>query len=332
MKAILNKLFAHESLSQEEAKNVLLNISEGKYNPSQVAVFMGVYMMRSVTVDELLGFRNALLELCVKPGISSAQSIDLCGTGGDGKDSFNISTTSAFVVSGAGYRVVKHGNYGVSSMCGSSNVLEHLGYQFTNDSSKLQAELDSCNLCFLHAPLFHPAMKFVAPIRKELGVKTFFNMLGPLVNPARPSHQCVGVFSLELARLYNYLFEKEDRSYCIVHGLDGYDEVSLTDECLVIRRDSEELLSANDFGLEACLPESLHGGADVKESGKILIDVLDNCSDQSKKDVVIANSALAIKCFESEKSIEECGLIARESIESGKAKTCFDTLIQRNQS
>ena len=276
MKQILNKLFSHESLSKEEAQDVLLNISKGVYNPSQVAVFMGVFMMRSVSVEELTGFRDALLDLCLKPGITDIDSIDLCGTGGDGKNTFNISTTSAFVLAGAGFKVTKHGNYGVSSLCGSSNVLESIGYKFTNNGDTLKRQLDDCGICFLHAPLFHPAMKFVAPIRKELGVKTFFNMLGPLVNPVRTTHQSVGVFNLELARLYQYIFEKEQRRYAIIHALDGYDEISLTADSLVIQNEKENILHASDFKMSRVQKEEIFGGDTIEEAKDILLKVLKN--------------------------------------------------------
>ena len=228
MKDILNRLINHETISKEEARNVLVNISAGKYNHSQIAAFLTVYMMRSITLEELEGFRDALLEMCLSTDLAQYDPIDLCGTGGDGKDTFNISTLACFVTAGAGVKVAKHGNYGVSSGCGSSNVMEHLGIKFSNEQDFLKRSMDEAGICFLHAALFHPAMKNVAPIRKELGVKTFFNMLGPMVNPAFPKNQVVGVFSLELARMYAYLYQKTDKNFTILHALDGYDEISLT--------------------------------------------------------------------------------------------------------
>ena len=323
MKEILNKLFAHNKLNQQEAKQVLLDISDGAYNEAQVAVFMGVFMMRSVSVEELTGFRSALMELCLAVDLEGVQSIDLCGTGGDGKNTFNISTTTSFVVAGAGYKVSKHGNYGVSSLCGSSNVLEHLGYTFTNDVDQLKRQLDKNNICFMHAPLFHPAMKFVAPIRRALGVKTFFNMLGPLVNPAKPTHQAVGVFNLELTRLYNYLLKESGTQYSIVYALDGYDEVSLTSQSLAIDSSGEKILNAEDFGVDKLQPNEIYGGKSIKEAADILVSVLDNKSTKAQKNVVLANSALAIKCFEKDKSLLDCVEIARESIES---RSAFDVL------
>ena len=226
MKATLNKLINHEILAKEDAKQILVNIAKGDYNTSQIAAFLTVYMMRSISLEELEGFRDALLELCIKVPIEDYNTIDLCGTGGDGKNTFNISTLASFVTAGAGVLVSKHGNYGVSSISGSSNVMESLGIKFSNDTDFLKRCLDEAGICVLHAPLFHPAMKNVGPIRKELGLKTFFNMLGPLVNPVQPEYQSVGVFSLKLQRLYNYNFQEADRKYAVMYDLGGYDEIS----------------------------------------------------------------------------------------------------------
>ena len=330
MKEILNKLTAHHTLTQAEARQLLLEISSGVYSELQVAVFMGTTLMRTIGVEELKGYKEALLELCVKPNLECNESIDMCGTGGDGKNTFNISTTSAFVVAGAGYKVSKHGNYGVSSLCGSSNVLESLGYKFNTDDSRLNKELDQCNICFLHAPLFHPAMKFAAPIRKAIGTKTFFNMLGPLVNPVKPTHQSVGVYSLELARLYQYIFEESGTEYSIVHGLDGYDEVSLTSDSLVITNDQEVLLTPRHWNINKVKPSDIHGGETITQARDKLVKILKNTSSQSHKEVVMANAALAIKCFEKEKSFEECRQIAKESLDSGAAFNVLNKLINLN--
>jgi anthranilate phosphoribosyltransferase len=249
MKAILSKLFDHKKLTQQEAKDILTNIAAGKYNEAQIAAFITVYLMRPIAVDELQGFREALLELCVPVDLEGVPTIDVCGTGGDGKNTFNISTLSSFVIAGAGYKVSKHGNVGVSSNSGSSDVLQHLGYQFTNDVDKLKRQLDQANICYFHAPLFHPALKTVGPIRKQLSVKTFFNMLGPLVNPAQPKYQLTGVFSLELARLYQYIFQQiPDKQFAIVHALDGYDEVSLTGDFKVKMNSREAIISPQSIG------------------------------------------------------------------------------------
>ena len=242
MKEILQRLTSHLTLEREEARNILIRIASGEYNNSQVSSFLTVYMMRMITVHELAGFRDALLDLCLATDLSEFETIDLCGTGGDGKNTFNISTLSSFVVAGAGGKVAKHGNYGVSSACGSSNVMEYLGYKFTNNRDSLKNQLDKANICFLHAPLFHPAMKTVAPIRRELSVKTFFNLLGPMVNPSSPKNQLVGVWNLETARLYNYIYQQTDKNYTILYSLDGYDEISLTSEYKMITNLEEELL------------------------------------------------------------------------------------------
>jgi len=328
MKPVFQKLLSNRTLSGEEAHDVLLSISRGEYNNAETALFLGLFMARALTVDELRGFRDALLELCIKPSIYAGDCIDMCGTGGDGKNTFNISTTSAFVVAGAGYRVTKHGNYGVSSHCGSSNVLESLGYRFTNNSTLLQKQLDTTGLCFLHAPLFHPAMKNVAPVRQQLGMKTFFNMLGPLVNPARPGYQSVGVYNLEIARLYNYLFQDDPVDYVIAHTLDGYDEVSLTSPCLVISNSGEQVLEPSHFGLNQINPHALNGGQTVKEARRILIDVLSNNATNDQKNVVVANAGLAIQCLNQNNSLEESMAEARASLDSGAAKTVLDNILK----
>src|SRR5688572_20644927 len=259
MKEILNDLIEHRSLTKETARQVLVDLATGKFNPSQTTAFMTVYMMRSVTVDELQGFRDAMLELCI-PARFDQPVMDVCGTGGDGKNTFNISTLSSFVVAAAGQPVAKHGNYGVSSACGSSNVMEYFGYKFTNNIDELKRSLDRSNICFMHAPLFHPAMKNVAPIRKELGVKTFFNMLGPMVNPAFPKKQLVGVFSLELARQYAYLYQNTAKDFVIMHSIDGFDEVSLTGPLKIFDNAGEKMLSPADLGLPVLKYDDIRGG------------------------------------------------------------------------
>jgi len=276
MKDIINNLSLHRTLSKNEAKNILINISKGKYNNSHVSSFLTVFMMRNISLQELEGFKQALLELCIKIDLSEYNAIDLCGTGGDNKDTFNISTLSAFVTAGAGVNVTKHGNYGVSSSCGSSNVLEYLGIKFSNNFDFLRKSIEKCGICILHAPLFHPAMKHVAPIRKELGLKTFFNILGPLVNPSFPKNQIVGVYSLELARLYSYLFQKTKKNYAIIHSLDGYDEISLTGATKIISRKEENVYDPNDMGLTRSNPKSISGGNSIKESAEIFMNILNN--------------------------------------------------------
>jgi anthranilate phosphoribosyltransferase len=327
MKKILNHLFEHKTFSRDESKEILTNITLGKYNPSQMAAFMAAYCMRSITVDELEGFRDGMLELCLKTDLSDYELIDLCGTGGDGKDTFNISTLASFVVAGAGYKVSKHGYYGVSSGCGSSNVMEYLGYKFSNDIDHLKRSLDNAGICFLHAPLFHAAMKTVAPIRKELGIKTFFNMLGPLVNPARPKFQMVGVFSLELARLYAYLFQKSKTGYTIVHALEGYDEISLTCDFKTFSPEGEHIHSISNLGFERIDPSKIGGGSSVQESAEIFKAVLDGEGSQEQNNVVLCNAAIAIRTIKPEKSFADCFYEAEESLNSGMALRSFNRLL-----
>jgi anthranilate phosphoribosyltransferase len=318
LKTILNRLINHEQLTKEEARIVLMHISEGKFNTSQIAAFLTVYMMRSVTIEELEGFRDALLDLCINVDVSDYNTIDLCGTGGDGKNTFNISTLASFVTAGAGVQVTKHGNYGVSSVSGSSNVMEQLGIKFSADSDFLKRCLEAANICVLHAPLFHPAMKNVAPIRRELGVKTFFNMLGPMVNPALPKHQLVGVFNLELARKYGYLYQKGTKNYTILHALDGYDEVALTGPVKMITNTSESILTPETFGVSQIEPNEIYGGETVAASAHIFIEILKGNGTQAQNNVVCANAALAIatvdKC-----SIKNALEKAQESLRGGKA-------------
>ncbi|HSJ11988.1 MAG TPA: anthranilate phosphoribosyltransferase [Gillisia sp.] len=318
MKILLNRLINHETITKEEAREALVNISNGEYNQSQIAAFLTVYMMRSITIEELEGFRDALLELCLAVDLSSYNAIDLCGTGGDGKDTFNISTTASFITAGAGIKVAKHGNYGVSSVSGSSNVMEHLGIKFSADPDFLEKCIDEAGICVLHAPLFHPAMKNVAPIRKSLAVKTFFNMLGPMVNPAFPPHQLVGVFSLELARMYGYLYQNTDKNFTIVHSLDGYDEISLTCPAKTISNTSEGMLEATDFGVEKLKPIEIAGGGSIISSAEIFLNILNGKGTKAQQNVVCANAGLAIATARN-LSPREGFQIAEESLKSGNA-------------
>ncbi|MEM6721199.1 MAG: anthranilate phosphoribosyltransferase [Bacteroidota bacterium] len=318
MKKLLNRLINHENISEEEAKQVLVNISKDMYNPSQIASFLTVFMMRSVTLEELKGFRDALLELCIPVDLSEYNAIDLCGTGGDGKDTFNISTLASFITAGAGVHVAKHGNYGVSSVSGSSNVMEHLGIKFTNDTDFLKKSIEQAGICVLHAPLFHPAMKNVAPIRRALGVKTFFNMLGPMVNPSFPKNQMVGVFNLELARMYGYLYQNTNKNYTILHALDGYDEISLTGATKAIRNNSEEMLTPEDFGVPQHAQADIYGGDSIASAAKIFTDILEGRGTNPQNNVVCANAGMAIatvKGLEAKEGFE----IAKESLHSGEA-------------
>ena len=331
MKELLNRLISHETISSEEAKQVIFNISEGKYHETQIAAFLTVYMMRSITIAELEGFRDALLELCIKVDLSGYEAVDLCGTGGDGKNTFNISTTSSFVTAGAGVKVAKHGNYGVSSVSGSSNVMEHLGIKFSNDAGFLEKCIDKANICILHAPLFHPAMKNVAPVRKSLAVKTFFNMLGPMVNPAFPKNQLVGVFSLELARMYAYLYQNTNKNYTILHSLDGYDEISLTGKTKSISNDSERILKASDFGVSALKEFEIAGGGSIESSAEILTSILKGEGTDAQNNVVCANAGMAIATSRN-LSVQDGFAAAKESLESGKAFESFKKLQELSNS
>ena len=324
MKAILNRLIQHQQLSKEEARQMIINIADGQYNTSQIASFLTVYMMRSISLEELEGFRSALLELCIAIDLSEFDTIDLCGTGGDGKDTFNISTLSSFVTAGAGVKVTKHGNYGVSSGCGSSNVLEALGIKFSNDQDFLKRCVDQAGICILHAPLFHPAMKNVAPVRRELGVKTFFNILGPLVNPAFPKNQLTGVFNLELARLYHYLFQKTDTNFTILYALDGYDEISLTGPTKAFSKNSEGILTPQDFGVLPLEASQIAGGDNVESSANIFMNVIQNKGTQAQQEVVCANAGMAISTALDLSPIDGFEK-AKESLLSGKA---FEALTQ----
>ena len=317
MKQLLNRLINHETISKEEAKQVVVNISKGDYNQSQIASFLTVYMMRSITIEELEGFRDALLELCLAVDFSQYNTVDLCGTGGDGKNTFNISTLSSFVTAGAGIKVTKHGNYGVSSISGSSNVMEYLGVKFSNEKDYLEKCLDQAGICVLHAPLFHPAMKNVAPIRKELGVKTFFNMLGPMVNPSFPKNQLVGVFNLELARLYGYLYQNTDKNFTILHALDGYDEISLTGNTKVISNETETMLSPESFGVQQIKQQDIFGGDTVKESAEIFMNVISGMGTEAQNNVVSANAGMAIATVK-KITPKEGFELAKESLLSGK--------------
>ena len=328
MNHIPNKLFEHQKLSETEAYTILTKIGNNEFNTSQIAAFLTIFLMRNISAEELTGFKQALLDLCLKMNFSDFNTIDVCGTGGDGKDTFNISTLAAFVVAGAGYKVAKHGNYGVSSSCGSSNVLEHLGYRFTNNESVLKRQLDTANFCMMHAPLFHPAMKNVAPIRKELGLKTFFNMLGPLVNPSNPQNQLVGVFNLEIARIYNYMLQKSGKNYSILHSLDGYDEISLTGKFKHYSNTDEVLLSPEQIGFPQHNQEEIFGGSTIEDAATIFTNVLENKGTQSQQNVVLANASHAIQCLEPSKSLQDCIFIAKESLASGKALASLTQVIR----
>jgi anthranilate phosphoribosyltransferase len=328
MREILNHLFEHKTLNRIEAEKVLTNIAKGNYSESEIAAFLTVYLMRSITVDELTGFRDALLNHCIRVDLSEFDPMDVCGTGGDGKDTFNISTLSTFVLAGAGIKVAKHGNYGVSSTCGSSNILEYFGYKFSTHNSKLKREIDQSGVCFLHAPLFNPAMKNVVPVRRALKIKTFFNMLGPMVNPSFPTKQLIGVYSMELARLYNYLYQQSSIEYMIIFSLDGYDEVSLTSDFKYILNGVEQIVSPEKMNYKKVLPSELSGGRSVPEAGDLFMKIIKGEGTTTQNNVVTINSQMALKCYYPAKSFEECREIASESLLSGKAYKSFIKLIE----
>ncbi len=327
MKNILNNLFEHKRLSKEQASEVLTDIAMGKYNEHQVAAFITVFAVRGIEPAELAGFVSAMQALCVKVDLGGYDTLDMCGTGGDGKDTFNVSTLASFVIAGAGVKVAKHGNYGLSSNCGSSTVLESMGHKFSNEASDLRRDLYKAGICFMHAPLFHPAMKFVGPIRKALGFKTFFNMLGPLINPSSPNMQSVGVFNLELARLYKYVLDESGRQFNIIHSLDGYDEISLTGAFKMITNTSERFLTPRDLGLNVVKAEEIRGGDTVADSTKIFRTILDNKGTRAQTEVVLANAAMGLSCARPGASLIDCVAEARESLVSGRAKAALDTLL-----
>jgi anthranilate phosphoribosyltransferase len=331
MKKILQLLFEHKTLNRAAAKEVLLNIGKGVYNEHEITSFMTVYLMRSITIEELQGFRDALLELCVPVNLTAYETMDIVGTGGDGKNTFNISTLACFIVAGAGQKVSKHGNYGATSISGASNVMEQLGYTFKNNEAALQREVEEAGICFLHAPLFHPALKTVGPIRKNLGVRTFFNMLGPMVNPANPAYQLVGVYNLEMARIYNYLLQQTGKAFTIIHSLDGYDEVSLTNDTKVITNEGEKVLTPEQIGKRMVTATDIQGGNTVEESAKIFKSILSGEGSWAQNAVVLANAAMALYCTGKYTSYDNAYNAAVVSLESGKAQQCLQKLISLQQ-
>ncbi len=327
MKKILQYLFEHKTLSREQAKEALVGIGKGLYNEHEITAFMTVYLMRSITIEELQGFRDALLELCVPVDLNGHEVIDIVGTGGDGKNTFNISTLSCFIVAGAGQKVAKHGNYGASSVSGASNVMEQLGYKFKNSNDALKKEIEETNICFLHAPMFHPALKTVGPIRKNLSMRTFFNMLGPMVNPADPKFQLVGVFNLEMARIYNYLLQQSGNAFAIIHSLDGYDEISLTGDTKVITNEGEKIYTAQQLGKRMVEPADIFGGNTVEEAAKLFLKIIKGEGSWAQNAVVFANAAMALNATGAYASYDDAFEAAIESLESGKAHQSLQKLI-----
>ncbi|MFI3330872.1 MAG: anthranilate phosphoribosyltransferase [Rikenellaceae bacterium] len=331
MKALLTSLFNHEELSRESAKNLLLEITSGKYNDIQIASLLTVFQMRGVKVEEIIGFREALLSTRIATDLSAYDAIDIVGTGGDGKDTFNVSTCSCFVVAAAGYKVAKHGNYGATSVSGASTVLEGAGVKFTNERDKLIKSMEACGMVYMHAPLFNPAMKYVANVRKSLGVRTIFNLLGPLVNPSIPKYQLLGVADLAQMRIYTSTFQKLGINFAVVNSLDGYDEISLTDEFKVCTNQYEKIYKPSDLGFKTLTQESLYGGDTAEKAAKIFYSVLENTSTEAQKNCVLANAAFAIQVLEPTKTIEETLALATEALESGKSLSTFKKFVEINQ-
>lgn len=327
MKAILNALYQHQKLTRAQAKEILINIANEQYNDAHLASFMTVFMMRPITVDELSGFRDALNQLAIHVDLSDFDTLDVVGTGGDGKDTFNISTLTSFILAGTGQKVAKHGNYSVSSQSGSSDMLAHFGYEFTNDESSLKRQLERANICFLHAPKFHPAMKAVGPTRKALALKTFFNMLGPLVNPCNPSYKFLGTYNLEVARLYHYILQEEPGQYSIVHALDGYDEISLTSSFKLFSKKGEQAIAPEDLGLQRVAQSAIFGGNSVAEAASIFQTILEGKGTDAQNSVVLTNAAFALLTVDPNLSFEEGYHIAKESLMNGKAKESLMKLV-----
>jgi anthranilate phosphoribosyltransferase len=328
MKELLIKLIECQKLTFEESRLLMYGIARNELNESQIALVLTAFIIRTISIEELRGFRQALIELAVRVNLNDGYGIDLCGTGGDGKNSFNISTASSFVVAAAGYPVIKHGNYGATSVSGSSNMMEYFGYRFSNEEGKLQKELDSAGICFLHAPLFHPALKAVGPVRRQLGIKTFFNLLGPLVNPANPEYRISGVYSSEAGRVYSYFLQAENIKYTVLHSLDGYDEISLTSPVKIFSNNGETLLDFRELGFKKLSPEDIAGGKTIEESAGIFISALENRATPEQHSVIVANAAIAINCIDGSKAIDECLDLADETIKSGKPADTFRKLME----
>ena len=331
MKKIFERLFEHQYLTREDARMLLRDMAEGKYNESQLSCLITVFLMRSISVEELMGFREALLEMSFAVDFGDVPFIDIVGTGGDGKNTFNISTAACFVVAGAGYAVAKHGNYGATSISGASNVMEQLGVKFTTDNERLRKSMDTCGVAYLHAPLFNPALKAVAPVRKNLGVRTFFNVLGPLVNPARPNFQLLGVFSLPMLRLYSYVYQESGMRYGVVHSLDGYDEISLTDDFKIALPEREKIYSPEMLNLTRCVASDLNGGDTPEQSVLIFRSVMERTATQAQMNCVIANAAFAIQILCPEKKIAACIAEAADSLMGGKALEALKRFVEVNR-
>lgn len=328
---IFNQLMNHEQLTREQTRDLIIAITRNELNDAEIAALLTALQMRGISVDELLGFRDGILQTGVAVPLDCDRYIDVVGTGGDRKNTFNISTTSCFVIAGAGYKVAKHGNYAATSVSGASNVIKQHGVVFTADLDKLNKSINECGIVYLHAQLFAKAMKFVGPIRKSLPFPTFFNLLGPIINPSKPQCQLLGTANLDQMRLYNNVYQKMGIDYGIVNSMDGYDEISLTGDFKVTTNNYERVFHVKDLGFEPAKPEELVAGATEEEAAKIFDSVLDNTCLPAQKNIVIANAAFGIQVLEKgKKSIEECMDIARESIDSGSAKRTFKKFVEIN--
>ncbi len=330
MKHILIKLLDYQYLSRNESRELLIAIVRGEVPDTQVSAIITIFLMRSISVDEVLGFREALVEMRVPVDLKEYKAIDIVGTGGDGKNTFNISTSACFVVAGAGYPVVKHGNYGSTSVSGSSNAIEQQGVKFTTDIHILRKSIEASNMAYLHAPFFSPALKAVAPVRKSLGVRNFFNVLGPLINPSDPEYQMLGVYDLSMSRLYSYIYQAGGKKFGIVHSLDGYDEISLTGQFKVVTNKGEQLSMPEDLGFNRIKQEEIFGGNTLDEVVTVFNRVLNCTATQAQMDVVIANAAFAIRIIETEKSITECIEVAKESLYGKKALNVLKKFVEVN--
>ena len=327
MTRFLEIIMEKEFFSQQTATEFIHALGENNISENEIAAIITAIQFRGVSIDEINGFRIALLERAIQPELDTTDSIDVCGTGGDGKETFNISTTTALVLAAMGHKVIKHGNYGVSSGCGSSNVLESLGFSFSNDQKTLQSHFKAKNICFLHAPLFHPTLKKVAPIRKNLGVRTIFNSLGPLVNPLQPPFQLTGTYSLELAKMYQHILRPNRHSFRVVYAMDGYDEITLTDTARQLGTNSDSILTASDFGTKPLAASALRSGGTIKKAASILLDTIKGQGAPEQSSVVAANVALAMQIIRAETPLNEAYSEAYQFIQSGQTAKHFNLFL-----
>lgn len=331
IKEILAKMLSHENITRKEMHDILIGITQEAYPTELIVALLTGLQMRGVTVDELLGFRDGILETGVPAHLDCDRYIDVVGTGGDQKNTFNISTTACFVIAGAGYKVAKHGNFAATSVSGASNVMAQHGVKFTADLDQLNRSINECGIVYLHAQLFAKAMKFVAPVRKVLPFPTIFNLLGPIVNPSRPACQLLGVANLDQMRLYRAVYQRLGIDYGIVNSVDGYDEISLTGDFKVTSNHFERVFTPQDLGMPVANAKDLEGGKTAAEAALIFDNVLADRALPSQKNAVMANAAFGIHVLENgAKDISECLAIARDSIESGKAKSTFEKFLSLN--